>query len=236
MKTSLITTLSFLILTLATQPLLGISSNSEPVLDIIGNKVKSTLEYKLIPVLDGAGGFSTHLGTNGQCPLDVIQLSSPSERGDNLRLLPYDNYKIVKVSTDVNLRFPVKVSVKPCNEEPLWKVDSYDDPLIVTGGIEGHPGAETLLNWFKIEKAGNFSYGGVYNIVHCPSVCLSCPRRCNKIGVSSKDGVRRLALVGDDEPALNVLFFPSEESSRLLQAANAISRFFEAAEAISMTA
>lgn len=235
MKTSLVTTLSFLILTLATMPLLGNSSQSEAVLDIIGNKVKSALEYKLIPVLDGAGGFSTHQRTNGQCPLDVVQLSYPSERGDNLKLLPYDNYKIVKVSTDLNLKFQVKLSDKSCNEEPVWKVHNYDDPLITTGGTVGHPGNETLLNWFKIEKAGNFSYGGVYNIFHCPTVCTSCRRLCNKIGVSIKDGVRRLALVGGDEPPLNILFFPSEGSLRLRPAANAISRFFEAAEAISMT-
>lgn len=81
MKISLVATLSFLILALATKPQLGMSE-SEPVLDVYGNKVKSNFEYKLLQVKNGtSGGLSIHRGTNGECPLDVVQLSSPTERG-----------------------------------------------------------------------------------------------------------------------------------------------------------
>lgn len=81
MKTSLVATLYFLILALATKPQLG-TSESEPVLDVYGNKVKSNFEYKLLQVKNGtSGGLSIHGGTNGECPLDVVQLSYPKEMG-----------------------------------------------------------------------------------------------------------------------------------------------------------
>ncbi|KAL9432535.1 hypothetical protein AB3S75_027548 [Citrus x aurantiifolia] len=220
MKISLATTLSFLILALASNSLLvlGTSSVPEPLLDVNGNKVESTLQYYIVSAIWGAGGggVSLHGGRNGYCPLDVIQLPSDTQNGIQLTLSPYNNSTIVRESTDLNLRFSVLLSGRDyCNEQPLWKVDNYDAAsgkwFITTGGLDGHPGAETLLNWFKLEKIGNFP--GTYKIVHCPSVCESCVKLCNNVGRSFEDGVRRLVLVRDDEPAFPVVLIPATERS-----------------------
>ncbi|KAH9668895.1 Kunitz trypsin inhibitor 5 [Citrus sinensis] len=189
MKTSFVVKLSFLILALATKAQLG-TSESEPVLDVYGNKVESNLEYKLLEVKNGtSGGFSIHGGTSGECPLDVVQLSSPTERDHYVRLLPFDNSTVVRESTDLNLI------------EPVWTVGNYNDSLgkwfLTTGGIIGHPGAKTI-----------------YNLVHCPSVCDSCVKLCNKVGIFYVDGVRRLVLVRDDDQPLRLVLFPAPNPSR----------------------
>ncbi|GAY61735.1 hypothetical protein CUMW_212280 [Citrus unshiu] len=220
MKTLLATILSFLILALASCPLLvlGTSSVPEPLLDVNGNKVESTLQYHIVSAIwgPGGGGVSLHGGRNGYCPLDVIQLPSAIQWGKKLILSPYDNSTIVRESTDLNLRFVGLLSgSKQCNELPLWKVDNYDASsgrwFITTGGLDGHPGAETLLNWFKLEKT---NLPGAYKIVHCPSVCESCVKLCSSVGrFSFEDGVRRLVLVRDDEPAFPVVLIPARERS-----------------------
>ncbi|KAH9717476.1 Kunitz trypsin inhibitor 5 [Citrus sinensis] len=202
MKTSLVAKLSFLILALATKAQLG-TSESEPILDVYGNKVESNLEYKLLEVKNGtSGGFSIHGGTNGECPLDVVQLSSPTERDHYVRLLPFDNSTVVRESTDLNLI------------EPVWTVGNYNASLgkwfLTTGGIVGHPGAKTLLNWFKLKKVSV----SIYNLVHCPSVCDSCVKLCNKVGIFYVDGVRRLVLVRDDDQPLRLVLFPAPNPSR----------------------
>ncbi|KAH9724995.1 Kunitz trypsin inhibitor 5 [Citrus sinensis] len=199
MKISLATTLSFLILALASNSLLvlGTSSVPEPLLDVNGNKVESTLKYYIVSAIWGAGGggVSLHGGRNGYCPLDVIQLPSDMQNGIELTLSPYNNSTIVRESTDLNLRFSVLLSGRDyCNEQPLWKVDNYDAAsgkwFITTGGLDG-----------------------TYKIVHCPSVCESCVKHCNNVGRSFEDGVRRLVLVRDDEPAFPVVLIPATERS-----------------------
>ncbi|KAH9724997.1 Kunitz trypsin inhibitor 5 [Citrus sinensis] len=199
MKISLATTLSFLILALASNSLLvlGTSSVPEPLLDVNGNKVESTLQYYIVSAIWGAGGggVSLHGGRNGYCPLDVIQLPSDTQNGIKLTLSPYNNSTIVRESTDLNLRFSVLLSGRDyCNEQPLWKVDNYDAAsgkwFITTGGLDG-----------------------TYKIVHCPSVCESCVKLCNNVGRSFEDGVRRLVLVRDDEPAFPVVLIPATERS-----------------------
>ncbi|KAH9781061.1 Kunitz trypsin inhibitor 5 [Citrus sinensis] len=200
MKTLLATILSFLILALASCPLLvlGTSSVPEPLLDVNGNKVESTLQYHIVSAIWGAGGggVSLHGGRNGYCPLDVIQLPSAIQWGKKLILSPYDNSTIVRESTDLNLRFVGLLSgSKQCNELPLWKVDNYDASsgrwFITTGGLDG-----------------------AYKIVHCPSVCESCVKLCSSVGrFSFEDGVRRLVLVRDDEPAFPVVLIPARERS-----------------------
>ncbi|KAH9724993.1 Kunitz trypsin inhibitor 5 [Citrus sinensis] len=199
MKISLATTLPFLILALASNSLLvlGTSSVPEPLLDVHGNKVESTIKYYIVSAIWGAGGggVSLHGGRNGYCPLDVIQLPSDMQNGIELTLSPYNNSTIVRESTDLNLRFSVLLSGRDyCNEQPLWKVDNYDAAsgkwFITTGGLDG-----------------------IYKIVHCPSVCESCVKLCHNVGRSFEDGVRRLVLVRDDEPAFPVVLIPATERS-----------------------
>ncbi|KDO42543.1 hypothetical protein CISIN_1g031740mg [Citrus sinensis] len=153
MKTPLPTTFFFLILTLATNYLLvlGTTSFPEPLFDVHGNTVQPNCQYYLVSAIPGAGGIK-------------------------LALSPYENSTIVRESTDLNLIFPVLLSGREyCNKQSLWKVDNYNASsgiwFVTTGGFVGYPGAETLLNWFKLEKFGTFP--GAYKIVHCPSICES---------------------------------------------------------------
>ncbi|KDO40852.1 hypothetical protein CISIN_1g046118mg, partial [Citrus sinensis] len=197
---------------------LGTTSIPEPLLDVCSNTVKPDCQYYLVSAIPGAsgGGVSLHGGRNGFCPLDVIQLSSDSGRGIKLTLSPYDNSTIIRESTDLNLIFPVLLSGHEyCNEQPLWKVDNYDVSLgigfITTGGFVGHPGAETLLNWFKLEIFGTLPSS--YKIVHCPSFCESCVKLCSNVGISYKDGIRCLALALYDKPSFSVALIPGTERS-----------------------
>ncbi|KAJ4713698.1 Trypsin inhibitor [Melia azedarach] len=161
----------------------------------------------------GGDGLSLHSGRNSLCPLNVIQESFDLERGIRINFSPFDNSIVVRESTDLNIKFLTLIT--SCNKQPVWKVDNYDDSrgkwFISTGGEEGNPGAHTLQNWFKLERIG--SNAGIYKIVHCPSVCESCVKLCNNVGISYVDGARRLVLVPDEEPALAVVLFLAKDRS-----------------------
>ncbi|KAJ4713694.1 Trypsin inhibitor [Melia azedarach] len=196
---SLITLLSFVLIALATKPLLV---RSAPLIDIQGNEVESTLDYYIMPSIWGPPGGGLYLvpGRNRSCPLDVGRERFDLQRGLRIRFSPVDSSTTVDESTDLNIRF-VKADTS-CNDATVWKVDNYDDSrgkwYITTGGEEGNPGARTLLNWFKFEKTE--SRPGTYKIVHCPSVCDSCVNLCNDVGVDLEDNDRRLVLKTDLNP------------------------------------
>ncbi|MFG1552229.1 Kunitz family serine protease inhibitor, partial [Staphylococcus aureus] len=144
------------------------------------------------------------------CPLDVFQEGSDLRRGSLLRFSTYANTSTIYEAMDLNVKFSKETKVR-CNEPTVWKVDNYDESrgqwFITTGGVEGNPGPQTLQNWFKFEKIGDFS--GMYKIVHCPSVCESCVHLCSNVGVSH-DNNRRLAL---SDFQFLVVIFPYEETS-----------------------
>nr|BAQ21278.1 miraculin-like protein [Citrus tamurana] len=228
MKTSLVTTLSFLILALATKPQLG-ASESEPILDVYGNQVDSSHRYYLVSALWGVktgGGISADKGKNGQCPTDVIQLRPKDKRGKNLVLLPYDNSTIVRESTNIKLKFSRVSSLQQCNKDSLWKVDNDNASLgkqFITIG-EG----KTCQNLFKLEKVSASIFDMkialdipcLYKIVHCSTpVNGSCDTLCKDVGVSNVDGVQRLVVVDDnDQPnlPLPVVLFPADSGRSML--------------------
>ncbi|KAH9723276.1 Kunitz trypsin inhibitor 5 [Citrus sinensis] len=208
MSTPFVTAISFLLLTFSTKPLVGLA---DPLVDVHGNKVEASRDYYLVSAIRGAGGGGLTLfrGRNELCPLDVVQLSSDSERGTRLRFSMHDKTSIINEDVDLNVRFSTETR---CNEPTVWRVDSYDPSrgkwFITTGGVEGNPGAQTLKNWFKFERIGRDR--AMYKIVHCPSVCESCVSLCNDVGVSN-DHARRLALTNGR--ALAVVLVPGNERS-----------------------
>lgn len=210
MNTPFVIAISFLLLAFATKPLVG---RPDPLLDINGNEVEASRDYYLVSVIRGAGGggLTLYRGRNELCPLDVIQLSSDLQKGTRLRFAAYNNTSIIHEAVDLNVKFSTETS---CNEPTVWRVDNYDPSrgkwFITTGGVEGNPGAQTLQNWFKLERVGTDQ--GTYKIVHCPSVCKSCVFLCNDVGVAH-DYRRRLALTAGNERVFGVVIVPADERS-----------------------
>ncbi|KAJ4713937.1 Trypsin inhibitor, partial [Melia azedarach] len=210
MKTSFVTRLVLSFLALSTNQILG---RSDPLLDVNGDEVQATLDYYVVSAIRGAGGGGLTLfpGRNEICPLDVVQESFYMQRGTPIRFATYNNTSIIHEAMDLNVKFS---TVTRCNEATVWKVGDYDEKtgewFITTGGVEGNPGAETLMSWFKFEKPG--SLVGAYRIVHCPSVCDSCMSMCKIVGRTSVDGARRLVL-GAEDPLFLVVLVPANEGS-----------------------
>ncbi|MCD7453918.1 hypothetical protein HAX54_022674 [Datura stramonium] len=170
------------------------SSSQSPVLDINGDEVQAGPNYFVLPVIRGRGGGLTpfNVKQNNTCPRDIMQWADEDEEGLPVVFTRVDAEKgVVRVSTDLNVRFYTPTI---CARETIWKIGEYDDKLkqyfVVTGGVEGNPGQQTVGNWFKIEK-----FGSDYKFVHCPSVCKFCKVICKDVGISiTKDGIRLLAL------------------------------------------
>lgn len=108
-------------------------------------------------------------------------MRSDLERGIKLRFSPAGNSSTICESTDLNVQF--STTSDRCDEQTVWRVDEYDETrgkwFITTGEVEGCPGAQTLKNWFKLEKSDQFP--DAHKIVHCPSVCQSCARVCYNV-------------------------------------------------------
>ncbi|PHU15534.1 hypothetical protein BC332_16739 [Capsicum chinense] len=171
------------------------SSSPSPVLDIKGDKVQTGSNYFILPVIRGHGGGGLtpfNVKQNNTCPRDIMQWRDEDQEGLPVVFTRVDAQKgVVRVSTDVNVRF---FTPTICARETIWKIGEYDDKLkqyfVVTGGVEGNPGRETVGNWFKIEK-----FELDYKVVYCPSVCKFCKVICKDVGIFiTKDGVRLLAL------------------------------------------
>ncbi|CAN4099223.1 unnamed protein product [Withania somnifera] len=169
------------------------SSSPSPVLDINGDKVQAGPNYFILPVIRGSGGglYPSNVKQNNTCPRDIIQEASEVQEGLPVVFTRVDAKKgVVRVSTDVNVRF---FTPTICARETIWKLGAYDEKLkqyfVVTGGVEGNPGPQTVGNWFKIEK-----FESDYKFVFCPSVCKFCKVICKDVGIFNKDGVRFLAL------------------------------------------
>ncbi|KAM3374524.1 kunitz trypsin inhibitor 5 [Capsicum galapagoense] len=169
------------------------SASTAPVLDINGDKVQAGPNYFILPVIRGRGGglYPSNVKQTNTCPRDIIQEANEVQQGLPVVFTRVDAKKgVVRVSTDVNVRFYTPTI---CARETIWKIGEYDDKLkqyfVVTGGVEGNPGRETVGNWFKIEK-----FGSDYKFVYCPSVCKFCKVICKDVGIFNMDGVRFLAL------------------------------------------
>ncbi|OIT29953.1 PREDICTED: kunitz trypsin inhibitor 2-like [Nicotiana attenuata] len=173
--------------------LVSAGPSPSPVLDTNGDKIRAGSNYFVLPVIRGRGGglFPSNVKQNNTCPRDIIQESHEVQQGLPVVFTPVEPKKgIIRLSTDLNVRF---FTPTICARETIWKLGTYDDKLkqyfIVTGGVEGNPGPQTVSNWFKIEKLGTD-----YKFVFCPSVCTFCKVICKDVGIYIKDGVRFLAL------------------------------------------
>ncbi|XP_057446640.1 miraculin-like [Lotus japonicus] len=189
--------LAFLLLfaLISQQPLLGAAEASpEQVVDITGKKLIAGAYYNVLltmPYTNSKSPEGLALSSIGEkCPLDVVVVnryhSSP------LRFTPLNTKKgVVRVSTDLNVMFAPNATCP--YHSPVWKLDYYSvegESVVTTDGFVGKPGAESLDNWFKIEK-----YAAAYKLVYCPRVCISCKHQCKDLGMAvDKNGNRRLAL------------------------------------------
>ncbi|XP_060171117.1 kunitz trypsin inhibitor 5-like [Lycium barbarum] len=182
-----------LLLSLSIIPFILAASSPSPVLDINGDKVQAGPNYFILPVIRGRGGGLTpfNVKQNNTCPRDIMQWNV-NDPGLPVVFTRLDAKKgVVRLSTDLNVRFYTPTI---CARETIWKLGPYDDKLkqyfVVTGGVEGNPGKQTLSSWFKIEKLEKH-----YKFVFCPSVCKICKVICKDVGIfRTKDGVRFLAL------------------------------------------
>ncbi|GLT62566.1 hypothetical protein SLA2020_351920 [Shorea laevis] len=147
----------------------------DPVLDIAGEKIRTGVDYHILPVIRGRGGGLTLASTrNKSCPLDVVQ-------------------ELHEVSNGLPVTFSPVNLTKVCVQSTVWKLDKFDESrsqwFVTSGGVEGNPGRQTTSNWFKIEK-----YDSDYKLVFCPTVCNFCKVLCRDVGVYIEEGRRLLAL------------------------------------------
>ncbi|XP_031092511.1 kunitz trypsin inhibitor 5-like [Ipomoea triloba] len=174
----------------------------KPVLDADGGKLQAGVNYLVLPVVRGRGGglLPANVNDNTSCPRDIIQEASEIQTGLPVVLSPVDDSTgagSVPLSTDINVKF---FTPTVCSNETVWTVGRYDalskQYFVVTGGVEGKPGPETVANWFKIEKVESD-----YKFVFCPSVCTTCEVVCKDVGIYvGAKGTRFLAL--SDTPLL----------------------------------
>ncbi|KAL2605481.1 hypothetical protein GLYMA_09G162600v4 [Glycine max] len=176
MKMTLVTLV--LMVALSTKALLGAAGPApEQVLDTSGKIVRARSSG-----LDMAS-------TGADCPLDVVAVDG--YQGQPLIFTPVNfNKGVIRVSTDLNIYFPVGTS---CPQTTVWKLKDYDYSasqwFVTTGGDFGNPGSQTMANWFKIEK-----YEDAYKLVYGPSVCNDCSYPCSDIGIYQDEYGKRLAL------------------------------------------
>lgn len=154
------------------------------------------------------GGGQVYLADLGssKCPHGVAQATSGHIiPGRPVKFFTFKiGSKLVLENEDVSIMFSNSTS-KVCANETVWKVGEYfiapNPPprFVVTGGILGKPGPETVKNWFKIEKFVT-PRPNSYKFRYCPSqyMCPECIFYCADIGLTFNSGVNRLAL--NDEP------------------------------------
>ncbi|KAK1438691.1 hypothetical protein QVD17_04501 [Tagetes erecta] len=133
----------------------------------------------------------------GSCVAAVIHDQNDGD-AHGITITPANpNEGLIHLSTDVNIKF---TGSSVCQQSNVWKV-KYDKGLkqyaVTTGGVIGKPGADTLDNWFKIEKTED----GNYKFVYCPSVCSSCKVMCKDVGtIIDNNGYERFVLGGNPFP------------------------------------
>ncbi|OIW12006.1 hypothetical protein TanjilG_16117 [Lupinus angustifolius] len=203
MKTSLVA-FSFMSFTLAITLLIGITTAApEPVVDISGQKLKTGLNYNILPLIKGSGGGLTILPSNNNtCPLYIVQEKVELLNGKSVTFTPYkaNKHGVILTSTDLNIKSYVTTTT--CSQSPVWRLLKVLSGVwfLSTGGVEGNPGSVTIVNWFKIEKDEKD-----YVLSFCPSVC-KCQTLCRSLGIYiDDDGNKHLAL-SDKVPPFRVMF------------------------------
>lgn len=203
MKSSIFILLSCLILTFSTNfPLSTAQNISDPVLDTAGQQLSRGVNYYILPAETGnGGGLTVTKGSNGSCPYEVVQTITENANGIPLRFSPVDpKDTTIRINTDSNIIFSNFSS--DCPQSNVWTLDA-NRQFVITGGVEGNPGRQTLSNWFKILK-----YEDAYKLQYCPSVSTcgdpcGILLLCEDIGILVDNGTRRLAL---NQSPLKIVF------------------------------
>nr|GMC46321.1 miraculin-like [Ipomoea batatas]GMC65527.1 miraculin-like [Ipomoea batatas]GME17786.1 miraculin-like [Ipomoea batatas] len=193
---SLLSLLSFAFMALSNPHPFSDGGTPSLVLDADGGRLQAGVNYLVLPVIPGRGGglSPANINEKSSCPHDIIQEASEAQTGFPVRFSPVDTATgSVPLSTDINVKF---FTPTVCSNETVWRVGKYDEVLkryfIVTGGVEGNPGPETIANWFKIEKLESD-----YKIVFCPSVCSFCQVVCDDVGIYVGTGGTRFLALSD---------------------------------------
>ncbi|KAL8543448.1 hypothetical protein ACS0TY_004113 [Phlomoides rotata] len=170
------------------------SQQSTPVLDVDGNQLQTNTKYYIFSRGGGGGGLALSIRDRRiPCPPNVVQENDASSKGLSLEIFPVDK-KQPRISTQSDLNF-VLIGATTCVQSTVWKL-GIPDPFtrqryVRSGGVLGRPGAETVGNWFKMERSGEG-----YKIVYCPSVCSSCKVDCGEVGLFVENGQRWLGIGG----------------------------------------
>ncbi|XP_057443451.1 kunitz trypsin inhibitor 5-like [Lotus japonicus] len=182
--------------------LIGITTSAavpEPVLDTSGQKLTTGVKYYILPVVK-SGGLTLESTGNKSCPISVVQSKFKDGNGDTVTFTPYNAKDgAILTSTDLNIiTTPIK---SPCGPSFVWRLLKESTGLwfVALGGVEGNPGADTIVNWFKIEKAGKH-----YVLSFCPSVC-KCNTLCRELGIYV-DGVDKHLALSDKVTPFKVMF------------------------------
>lgn len=179
------------------------TTTTTPVLDIDGHELQIGSKYTILPSQNGTGGGGLALAAKDRpCPFYVMQENLESSNGLPTRFMPVDNKQnVINLSTDLNIVF---LTATICVQSTAWKLGGADEitgrRYVMSGGMTGRPGLETVSNWFRIERIANGSSinNGYYKIVFCPGVCNNCKVVCGNVGVFNENGKRWLGL--NDEP------------------------------------
>ncbi|XP_052197418.1 21 kDa seed protein-like [Diospyros lotus] len=188
-----------LLLAFTTKTLLVLGAQAQlyPVIDIDGDMVVAGAEYYLMEWTGGAksvnGGLDlSDRGRHQTCPLDVFRHTTHTF-GRALTFSPAveTQENVIYQSSDLNIKFTGAPPICNNTTTAVWKVDSYDEKFgkwfITTNGVEGNPGAETLLNWFQFENLTTEAKHA-YRIVHSPGgVCETWPHLSSNLGVYETD-------------------------------------------------
>ncbi|CAL5357275.1 unnamed protein product [Camellia sinensis] len=184
------------------------SPNNPAVLDTQNHTLQTGQYYYILPattITTGGGGLklaSTGHNATTACPLAVVQDQNELNKGLPLTFSPVNlTNGVVRVSTDLNIKFTSRAETVCDGESSVWRLDESigGERFVMSGGVEGNPGRETLSNWFEIEK-----FDDDYKLVFCPTVCNICKVACGDIGVYvDENGTRRLAV---SEVPLKVMF------------------------------
>ncbi|MED6143220.1 hypothetical protein PIB30_004308 [Stylosanthes scabra] len=181
------------------------ASAPEPVLDVTGQKLRVGVKYYILPVLRGkGGGLTVGSSVNATCPTYVLQDNLEVTRGTPVTFTPSTANKdgVILTSTDLNIKSVATSSKCKNKESSVWRLLKVLSGVwfISTDGVEGNPGINTIVNWFKIEKDGED-----YNLSYCPSVC-NCSTLCRPLSIfTDSDGTKHLSL-NDQVPTFKVLF------------------------------
>lgn len=192
---------SILFLAFTIEPFIGIAAAApEAVLDTSGQKLRTGVKYYILPVFRGrGGGLTVSSSGNNTCPLFVVQEKLEVSKGTPVTFTPYNAKSgVILTSTDLNIKSYGKTTT--CDKPPVWKLLKVLTGVwfLSTGGVEGNPGVNTVVNWFKIEKAEKD-----YVLSFCPSFAQTL---CRELGLYvGDDGNKHLSL-SDKVPSFKVMF------------------------------